>query len=254
MAVQRDRAVLIGRSPSGPKGRMLTFLTSESGKIRVYYRRFPGRRRREFLDLLQVGELLFTPTTERAPARLASFDCEDVWPAIRGDFDRLVHALHFAELTNLFTAEGEAVPGIFTLFTHFLSCLEGGGEPLTLRIVFELRLLRDSGFAPSLEECCSCRRPVSAREAVFSQPGEGIICPACAGEREGAARRISAGALTVMRKALSLTPDKVTRLRAGRKKGGEIRPVVDEMIALACDLRPRSSGFLSRVQTPPERR
>ena len=229
---------------------MLTFLTSEAGKIPVYYRNFPGRRRREFLDLLQVGELLFTPATERAPARLSSFDCEGVWPVIRGDFERLVHALHFAELTSLFTAEGAAVPGIFSLLTHFLSCLEEGADPLTLRIVFELRLLRESGFAPSLEECFSCRRPVPAREAVFSQPGEGIACPACSVEREGAARRISAGALTVMRKALSLTPDRVTRLRAGLKKGGEIRPVVDEMIALACDLRPRSSDFLRRVRMP----
>jgi DNA repair protein RecO len=229
---------------------MLTFLTSVSGKIRVYYRHFPGRRRREFLDLLQVGEILFTPTTERAPARLSSFDCEEVWPVIRGDFERIVHALHFAELTSLFTAEGEAVPRIFSLLTHFLNCLEEGAEPLTLRIAFELRLLRESGFAPSLEECFSCRRPVPAREAVFPIPGEGIVCPACSGEREDSARRISAGALTVMRKALSLPADRVTRLRAGQKKGDEIRPVVDEMIALVCDLRPRSSVFLSRVQTP----
>ena len=124
MVVQRDRAVLIGRSPGGPKGRMLTFLTSEAGKIRVYYRSFPGRRRREFLDLLQIGELLYTPATERAPARLSSFDCEEVWPLIRGDFERIVHALHFAELTSLFTAEEEAVPGIFSLLTYFLNCLE----------------------------------------------------------------------------------------------------------------------------------
>lgn len=247
--VQQDRAVLIGRSPGGPKGRMLTFLTSEAGKLRVYYRNFPGRRR-EFIDLLQIGELLFTPATERAPARLSSFDCEEVWPSIRGDFERIVHALHFVELTDLFTAEGEAVPGVFSLLTHFLSCLEEGAEPLTLRIAFELRLLRESGFAPSLEECFSCRRLVPAREAVFSLPGEGIVCPTCFGDRQNSGRRISAGALTVMRKALSLAPDKVTRLRAGLKNGGEIRPVVDEMIALACDLRPRSGDFLRRVRVP----
>jgi DNA repair protein RecO (recombination protein O) len=228
---------------------MLTFLTSESGKVKVYCRYFSGRRRREFLDLLQSGELLFKPQTERAPARFSSFDCEEVWPAIRGDFDRLVHALHFAELTGLFTAEAEAVPGVFSLLKHFLSCLEEGGDPLTLRIVFELRLLRESGFAPSLEECFSCLRPVSARKAVLSRPGEGIVCPACAGEAEGEARRISAGALTLMRKALSLTSDRVTRLRAGPERSGEIRTVVDEMIDLACDLRPRSSGFLRRVRT-----
>jgi DNA repair protein RecO len=227
---------------------MLTFLTGDSGKIRVYYRYFPGRRRREFLDLLHVGELLYTSATERVPARLSSFDCEEVWPVIRGDYERIVHALHFAGLTGLFAAEGEAVPRIFSLLTHFLNCLEEGAEPLTLRIAFELRLLRESGFAPSLEECCSCRRPVPAGEAIFSRPGEGIACPACSVEDDGRARRISAGAMTVMRKALSLPADRVTRLRAGPKKGDEIRPVVDEMIALACDLRPRSSVFLSRAR------
>ena len=61
---------------------------------------------------------------------------------------------------------------------------------------------------------------------------------------------MSAGALTVMRKALSLAPRQVTRLRAGSKNGREIRPVIDEMIALACDLRPRSSDFLRQVRTP----
>lgn len=246
--VQRETAILLERHPRGAESVVLNFLTRHCGKVSLYYRRFPKRVRLEFLDPLQTGELLFSPATERSPGRLHSFDCEQVWPAIRMDFDRLVCSLHFADLVSSMTREGEPVADVFELLQHFLSHLEAGADTTALRITFTLQLLKASGFAPRMQECVVCHKTLPATDAAFSPMAGGLLCGRCLSERAGPYRELSAGSVSVMRKALTIPRDKASRLKAGAALTREILPLLEEMVETVLERRPQSSLFLGRMK------
>ena len=245
MTIERDRAIVVGRSRGGGESRVLTFLTSGHGRVKLYYRLFPRRLRREFLDTLQCGELLYTPATASRPGRLHSFDCEEVWPPVREDFDRLVHALHFAALAGHVAPEGEASGDIFELLKNSLDQLSRPGDPEALRVVFELKLLKVSGFEPSLERCYSCLRPVVTEGASFSARGGGVVCEECLAVRRDPVQRLSGGSLALLRKALVISADRAGRLRIGAELKKEIFPLMEETVSLALECPSPSADFLN---------
>jgi len=251
--ILRDRAILVRKTSGAVEGKMLTFLTREGGKAHLYYRLYPRRMRREFFDPLQAGELLYSPASDSAPGKLDSFHCEEAWPSVRSDLDRLVHGLHFAELAVLFTGEGESAADVFDLLESFLHRLGEGADPEALRIVYELRLLAAAGFAPSLERCYSCHLPVDAGAALFSPRGGGMICEKCRPGRKEAASRLSAGALAALKKALIIAADHAGRLRMGAHLKTELTLVVDELVTLALEGKPSSAPVLKALGRKPVR-
>lgn len=244
MTIERDRAIVVGCSRGTAEGRVLTFLTSGHSRVKLYYRLFPRRLRREFLDTLQCGELLYTPPTESRPGRLHSFDCEEVWPRVREDFDRLVHALHFAALAGRITPDGEASGDAFELLKDTLDQLSRPGDPEALRVVFELKLLKVSGLEPSLERCYSCLGPIATEGARFSARGGGVICRECLEVRKDQVQPLSGGSLALMKKALVISPDRAGRLRIGKALKKEILPLIEERVSLALECLPPSADFL----------
>ena len=243
----KDSAILVGRRPAGADGKILTFLLREGGKVGLYYRRFPRRMKVEFLDPLQAGELLYTPPGENTPGRLHAFHCEEVWPRVRADFDRLVCALHFADAASQMTREGVPVPEIFELLSAVLSHLEKGADPGTLRIIYDLRLLQAAGFGANLGRCSSCQAELSASMVFFSTREGGVFCRDCRAGMEGRIRKIGPGAISVMRKALSLPLHMADRLRAGEGLKREILPILGEMFEEVLEKQSPSVLFLKKM-------
>jgi DNA repair protein RecO (recombination protein O) len=243
----RDSAILVGRRPAGADGKVLTFLLRKGGKVRLYYRRFPRRVKVEFLDPLQGGELLYTPPGENVPGKLHAFHCQEVWPRVRSDFDRLVCALHFADAASQMTQEGEPVPQVFELLWAVLSHLGNGADPGTLRIIYDLKLLQAAGFAPSLERCTSCQAELSPLKVSFSARGGGVFCRGCRAGQEGRIRNVGPGAISLMRKALSLPLHMAGRLRAGEKLERAILPILEEMFEEVLEKQSPSVLFLRKL-------
>jgi len=248
MSIRKDRAVLVARTLGGADGKLLTFLTPESGRVRLYYRRFPRRMKREFLDSLQGGELLYTPPSATSPGRLHSFDCDETWPRLRTDLERLAHGVYIADLAALVASEEEPSRDLFDLLTAALAQLDGGGDPQSLRLVYELKLLRLSGFEPSLGKCYSCRSAVDSSSASFSPRGGGMVCRECLKTRRDPAKSLSAGALAVLRRALSIPMERGGRLRIGPELKRELLPVMDEVVTLVLERRPLSASFLRGLE------
>jgi DNA repair protein RecO (recombination protein O) len=248
MSIRKDRAILVARTPGGADGKLLTFLTPESGRVRLYYRLFPRRMKVEFLDALQGGELLYTPPSMTLPGRLHSFHCDETWPRLRTDLQRLAHGVYLADLAAIVASEEEPAGELFDLLTVALAQLDRGGDPQSLRLVYELKLLRLSGFEPSLGECYSCGSTVDFSSASFSPRGGGMVCRSCLKTRRDPARSLSAGALAVLRRALSISMDRGGRLRVGPELKKELLPVMDEIVTLALEGRPLSAAFLRGLE------
>lgn len=244
-----EPAVIIAVAPSGSRDRLLTFLTRNQGGVRLYARRLSRRvTSTTFYEPLQGGELVYRSSREGAFGRLTSFVPQRVWPGIRQDFDRTVHALAFLELINICITEGESLPELFSLLVHFLNRLETEPRPGLARIIATLRLLVLIGFAPSLESCVGCRAKIAPGTGVLLSPeGGGVVCRRCLSSRGERTIPVTPGAHGFMVRALSLPDGQARRLRAAPAAEREVSRLLDAFIEARTGVRPRAGAFLERV-------
>jgi DNA repair protein RecO (recombination protein O) len=97
---------------------------------------------------------------------------------------------YIAELLGDWTEEYDPHPLVFEEALAALRALGTGEVPTGLRLLrFEMVLLRELGYAPELELCAGCRRPLPASgELTFSAAAGGVVCGQCPVSRRGQAR------------------------------------------------------------------
>lgn len=99
--------------------------------------------------------------------------------AIRERFEAIALAQYFAEVVASVTVEGESDPAVLSLLLNSLYLVSEKPEmPLQkIKAVFELRLCRYLGFAPTVFPCSEC----GGKEALFwfNIAGGGAVCESC---------------------------------------------------------------------------
>jgi DNA repair protein RecO len=139
------------------------------------------------------------------------------------------------------------MPEVFELLLSFLNHLEICAVPEALRASFELRLLQKSGFSTSLEQCFLCRTAIQPAEASFS-PSGGVLCRECQRRRDETTFPISAGALSFMRKSITLPENRVRRLRIDQSLLEEVLKMLDMIFEEVLELRPQSTDFQKKIR------
>lgn len=249
MELIADQAVLTAAS-TGNGDRLLTFVTRGHGGVRLFARRQALRgAARVFLEPLQGGELVFLRRREGERTRLHSFVPQRVWPGIRSDLARTVHALAFLELLNDMLAEGERHAETFDLLVGFLNRLESESRPGLARIVMSLRLLAQAGFSPSLDACPVCREGVAAAGgAMFSPEAGGVICNGCRARQRLDALPISSACLAFLQRALTLPEGQARRLRVTAAVEREGSRLLDAFVEARTGSRPRCGEAIARLE------
>jgi len=100
---------------------------------------------------------------------------------LRNNLQRLALASYGVELVILLLEEGESHPLIYELLCSFLDFLEQGGNDLSARLLFELRLVYLLGYMPHLLHCSDCLKIFSHEMIRFDVTRGGSLCLACAG-------------------------------------------------------------------------
>lgn len=249
MELIAEPAVLTGVAP-GNRERLLTFVTRGHGGVRLYARRQGTRAKPNvFLEPLQGGELVYFRGQDGGRLRLHAFVPQRVWPGIRSDLGRTVHALAFLELVNGMLAEGEPQKETFELVVRFLNRLEEESRPGLARIAASLRLLAAAGFAPCLDACTVCRsEAASGAGAVFSPEAGGIVCRPCQIRQRLSALPISLAALGLLRRALSLPEGRMRRLRVPPPVEREASRLMDAFVEARTEVRPRWGSAIERLE------
>jgi DNA repair protein RecO (recombination protein O) len=221
--------------------------------VHVYARRLP-RRGATFaasLEPLQAGELSYVRTSEGGPGRFFTFLPQRVWPGIRSDFDRTVHALAFLELVAVTLTEGEPQEELFELLVRFLNRLECDNRPEAARMIATLRLLAVCGFSPELQECTGCQAPVSPGSVPhFSSAAGGALCRACARSRGEGAVSMTRAAHAFMSRALSMRGDQSLRLSAHVAVTAEVSRLLTPFIEHRTGVRLRAPDFFEKLRAP----
>ncbi len=182
-------AILLRRVEYGDYDYIITFLGKTPGKISVIaknakksIKRFQGA-----LDpfcLMHIS-CSFLKNRQGALPVLNSADLDNAFGTIRTDPVKTGYASYWVEMLNAHLEERRAQPELYELLLYALDALDSdmiAGEVLNL--LFQIRFMSISGFAPSLTRCGKCRTPLNDIQQtgiVFDFQAGSLVCDKCLG-------------------------------------------------------------------------
>jgi DNA repair protein RecO (recombination protein O) len=110
---------------------------------------------------------------------------------------------------------------------------------------FEIQMLDDLGYRPSLHECAACGATLQPVENGFNATLGGVLCPNCARFSQ---RPVSLASLKVLR-LLQTTPwEQIPRLRLDSNQQNEIEHLLQALIRFHLERDLKSWDFLRHIQ------
>jgi DNA repair protein RecO (recombination protein O) len=245
-----DEGIVLRRVNYAEADRVLTVLTREHGKVGVIVRgvRRAGSRMAAQTDLFERsrmqlaegrGELLVLAQAQRASGPP---------PGLTGDPRRSACAAVIAELTDRVLEGHHPDPEVYALVAGSLDELgDPGRDPRRALVWFGRQMIDRLGYAPQLERCASCSRPLAEAAAVFSAPGGGLLCPDC---RPGdpSAIACSVRAIKVLRVAAAGDAATWDRLRLDPETLSTLEAIIERELEHHLDRRLRSWEVLRALE------
>ena len=220
--------------------RIVRLATRDAGVVSAIARgaNRPKSRFGHGLDLFTSGvaHLLINPT--RDLHTLAAFDSSRARPQLAESLERFAASAALAELCLRFGSE-DAQGLIHDVLAEGLEALGTASDPevapRTLGAAW--RLVAELGFAPTLESCAACHRPLAADEVVrFGHRVGGALCPGCAALAPGA-RALPAEARQILITWIGSTAEVALDPPAARAHRRLLREFLEEHLADGRTLR-----------------
>ncbi len=235
--------------------RIITFYTDNFGKLkgiakgaRRSKKRFPNA-----FELFSCSNILFSRSRRGGLALVEGCDVTNYYSGIRSDMEGTLIASYFVDLVNQFTREGKKNRNLFQLLHDFLGLLETGNGSETMMSLFELQLLKLTGFEPVLDRCTACRTPVDDLSAycdmsfMFNPADGGIKCPRCSFNNRDSFP-VSLGTIKTLLMGEKMGIDKIDRLRLSEQAAFEIREILNRFIRHILGKELKSLNVLKQIK------
>jgi DNA repair protein RecO (recombination protein O) len=213
--------------------RIVRLATRESGVISVIARgaRSPKSKFGQGLDLFTGGTALVILHPTRDLHTLTGFDASQSRPGLAGSLRRFGAAAALGELCLRFGTD--ATPGVHDVLNDGLDILQRAPEPAVTptALATAWRIVAEFGFAPSLEECALCHRPLADDEEVrFAHRSGGAVCARCRTLVPGA-RALPSSARAALRAWLGGEEVAIDDLQTARAHQRLLREFLEEHLA-----------------------
>jgi DNA repair protein RecO (recombination protein O) len=214
--------------------RYLTILTAEQGKIECYAKGIRNQKSKlaATAGLLTLGEYKLFRSRDRFI--LTSGKPIELFYGIRADVARYACAAHMIEIAlDVMPPEQQFPEALQTLLNSLHMLAHRGAPPEFVARVFEIRTLALSGFAPLLDRCSVCGRPLPEGERrLFSLYGDGLLCggESCRIAAGGNVAPISGGALRALAHVTECEPGAIFSFRLSDGALRELSAIVPEYL------------------------
>ena len=187
----KDTAICIRAIDYSETSQILTFFTRDTGKIGAIAK---GSKRPKSsfggpFEIFSYGKIVFAESNKDKLSTLTEFESAyggAGFSKLSANLFTLNCCLFGAELLNKLTHDYDPHPQLFDDFLQFLQNAGGGDDNfdmLTLLILFQLSLLKETGLQPVLSHCVNCKTqnaiPNTHHEVYFSSSVNGLICRDC---------------------------------------------------------------------------
>jgi DNA repair protein RecO (recombination protein O) len=247
MALHKTQALVIGRRGLGESDRLVEFYARDFGKLRGVARsaRRPRSRFGSALEPFTLGELIFFDTGRSELVRVDHFDILHSFRALHESLDRLGRAAWTVECVARLSADRDPHPALFRFLVRALRALESSSRPAWISACFAARAVDFLGHRPRVDRCVLCGRLWPFPQAALDVAAGGLVCARC---RPGAdAMPLSGAAVATLKRLRELRWEETLRLPLAPLLEGEVRLIVEGVIARLLGQTPRSSRFLVQM-------
>lgn len=217
MPLYESEAIVLRSIRYKETDRIVTFFTRGYGKIGGIAKgsRKTKNRFGTSLEPFSHVHLIYFGKENAHLFRVNSADSVHPFQVLREDYDRMKRCAFFIDLVNSSQKELDPSFPAFELTLRFLQAMERCEAPERwdpLVVLFELQYLSAIGYRFELDSCVYCGRKRGARSQNGFNPGRGgVVCGTClAGDPT--AERVQAGTVNLMKMALGIGPEKLTRI------------------------------------------
>jgi DNA repair protein RecO (recombination protein O) len=237
-------AVVLRKLDYGEADRIYTLLTAEHGKVGAIAKGV----RRTSSRLASALELFAEVDVQLARGRNLDVVVQAVRvpaPRLEASVDRTAHAALIVELADRVSEERHPMDGLFPLTAGALRELAVEVDPRRASAWFMASALDLLGYAPQLQSCASCQRPLPAAPAGFSAAAGGFLCADCA---PPGMHPVPLAALKVLRVMASGDAELYRRLRLDGLLVGEVERVLELQLEYHLDRQLKSLRFLRQMR------
>ena len=189
-------ALVIRRADYSDYDRMVTLFSPDIGRIDAIARgcRRPKSPLVNAVEPFTSGDFQFYERRDRYTLEQCQIS-EDYY-ALRTDYDKLRHGVYWLKLLDTAILPDTPARTLFITTLRALAHLNWGELPPELvTMAFEMHFMAQNGFAPRMDVCQRCGRPVNG-DARFDPDLGGAVCLDC----PSAAPKISNGARRILMK------------------------------------------------------
>lgn len=211
MSALNTAALVLRHADYGDYDRMVTLFTPDHGRIDAIARgcRRPKSSLVNAVEPFVSGD--FQLFTRKERYSIDQCQIRESFYDLRTDYDRLTHGVYWLKLLDAALMPEAAAPSLFLTTLKALAHLSYSDlPPELLTMAFEMHLMTQLGFAPCMNACMHCGRPIDG-DARFDIHLGGTVCSSCA----SAAPKVSNGARRIIMKLprtryeqVSLVPDR----------------------------------------------
>ena len=192
-------AIVLRSRPFGESDKIVSFLTRDHGKV-TGIAKGAKRSRKRFVNALEPFCLVNLHFQERPHSSLTFIHACDwilVFKDLTMNLEKIAYASYLVEITDELTREREENRSLFEHLKQALVSIEENRPSLSLLAIFQMKVLKLSGYQPMLDCCRRCGRKqpglggglegedlevskTKSRDGWhFSLRDGGILCEAC---------------------------------------------------------------------------
>ncbi len=239
--IEKTAATVLRYAPSGETSRVVTWLTPQQGRVATLIKG-ALRPKSWFLgqyDLFYTCELLYYRRPDRKLFIAKECSPLKLRPTLRHDWLACGVASYWADLAARISPAQAPQRFLYRWLNEGLDELDRQGVGPGLVFWQELRLLKQLGLAPRLEDCAGCgatiRVPVGPFR--FSIPRGGVLCASCARQDPQPAHPLPPDVLAMLRNwQRAADPMAARRIHCDIRQTTVIERILGEFLRYHLDL------------------
>ena len=221
MPVKESEAIVLRSFPLGEGDRLVSFLDRRSGRVRGVARgaRLTKSRFGSTLELLSYIRIWYFERENRDLVRINQCELIESFMDVQVDYPSGVALALVSEITEAVLGEQEPADPQFRLVLLTARAIRAHGPSPAVLAYFCLWTARLGGWLGPLDRCSRCGRLVE-QETLYTVSGNPEL--ACSDCRDARMRKISKEALSIGRRALSGTLERLLKDNPSPKASREI--------------------------------
>jgi DNA repair protein RecO (recombination protein O) len=246
MAIRKDEGFVLARIPFRETSILLTVFSQNSGKLKLLMKGVRNDKRSKLARFEPFTHVSFVYYEKIKSDLHLGTDMEilNSQSSLRSQIAFVSYASYLTELVDTLFHVHDPCRDAYELLRYSFKSLSDGAPETVVR-VFELKVLAEIGWLPTLTKCVSCAEQVN-QLAYFSPRQGGIICPKCE-PKDVSTFPISRGARETLLYFVTSKFQDAIRLKISVSIGQELKRISEKFFRFHLDYPLRSTKFLSEV-------